>query len=362
MKKLIFACLSALLLLAGCKTDDGKEKEKGTYLPNARYSEAEVILVMDSAKWHGELGEALVKTFAEKIPGLPQPEPYFSLKPVRASAFKNLFKQAANIIIVMTLDNNSQEGLILKNFFTDESLERIRNNKDLFMFSQENVFAQNQSVMYLFGQNDRQLIEQLEKNKTHLREYFLKKEKSRIANKIYAGKTKDAITKSLISRHQFSLKVPGPYDLAKDEENFVWLRQLGQIDKSVFVYYEPYTSESVFEEQGFLNLRKKIGQTLLVDIQNPSIYMETESLVPPVLRQVNLNGKYAIEARGLWKLSDGSLGGPFISYVFVDEDLNRLYYIEGYVASPGRDKRETIRELEVILNTFKTESELKQAS
>lgn len=360
MKKLIPAVLLALLLVAGCKTKDNKEK--GTYLPSSRSSEAEVILVMDSAKWHGNLGEAVVKTFASQIPGLPQPEPYFSLKHVRASAFKSLFKQAANIIIVMTLDNNSREGLTLKNYFTDESLERIRNNKDLFMFTQENVFAQNQNVMYLFGQNDQQLIERLEKNQERLRDYFLKNEMERIAGKVYAGKPKEGITKKLIADHQFSLKVPGAYDLAKEEQNFIWLRQLGQIDKSVFVYYEPYTSESAFEKQEIIELRNKIGRTLLVDIQNPSIYMETEDLIPPEMIQTNLNGKYTVESRGLWKLSDGSLGGPFISYIFVDESLNRLYYIEGYVASPGHNKRETIRELEAILNTFKTESETKPAS
>ena len=77
-----------------------------------------------------------------------------------------------------------------------------------------------------------------------------------------------------------------------------------------------------------------------------------------VTRKISFNKKYAVEARGLWKLSDETRGGPFLSYIFVDEELNRLYYLEGYVDSPGRNKRDFIRELEVILSTFKTESEL----
>ena len=77
--------------------------------------------------------------------------------------------------------------------------------------------------------------------------------------------------------------------------------------------------------------------------------MVVETLIPPVINQINFNNKYAIEAKGLWKTNNLSMGGPFISYVFVDEELNRVYYIDGFVYSPGKSQREFIRELETIL-------------
>ena len=52
------------------------------------------------------------------------------------------------------------------------------------------------------------------------------------------------------------------------------------------------------------------------------------------------------------------MGGPFISYVLVDEELDRVYYLDGFVYSPSKDQREFIRELETILRTFRTESEI----
>jgi hypothetical protein len=86
--------------------------------------------------------------------------------------------------------------------------------------------------------------------------------------------------------------------------------------------------------------------------------MTTETLIPIETEQVNFGNKYAVETRGLWKLTNNTMGGPFLSYIFVDEELNRLYYIEGYVYSPGKDKRNSMKEIEAILTTFKTQSEL----
>jgi hypothetical protein len=54
------------------------------------------------------------------------------------------------------------------------------------------------------------------------------------------------------------------------------------------------------------------------------------------------------------------MGGGFLSYTFVDEALGRLYYVEGFIYCPGKKKRAYIREIEAILKTFRTVSEVKQ--
>jgi hypothetical protein len=357
MKRLVIIFFSMAFFAVGCNK---KSSERETTLPQSRAGEGEVLVVMDSVKWSGELGDAIRKTFSSQIPGLPQPEPYFSLKHIRPSAFRSILRQASNVIIVMTLDNKSREGEALRNYFTSESLERIRTEDDIFMFTQNNVFARGQNVLYLFGQNDRQLIHNIEDNLAPLKQYFLKNEKNRISRKIYSGRSVEGIIRRIMREHNFYINVPANYDLAKEGENFVWIRQLGADDKSVFVYYEPYESEKVFEEEGIFKLREKVVRSQLVDIERPSIYMTTETLIPLHLQRINMNGKYAVEVRGLWKLSDNTRGGSFLSYVFVDEELNRLYYIEGFLANPGRNKREPMRELEIILSSFKTAAEMQK--
>ena len=77
------------------------------------------------------------------------------------------------------------------------------------------------------------------------------------------------------------------------------------------------------------------------------------------ITEVNFKGRYAKQTRGLWKLSDISGGGPFVSYLFVDESQRRMYYLEGYVYAPSKDKREFMQEVEAIVNSFKSGEELK---
>ena len=90
--------------------------------------------------------------------------------------------------------------------------------------------------------------------------------------------------------------------------------------------------------------------------------MERQEVIPALQKDVTFNGVYAVETRALWRLSNYQRGGPFVSYTFVDESLNRLYYVEAYVDSPGKDKRKTMNEFEVILDSFRTAATLQQTN
>ncbi|MGK7392987.1 MAG: DUF4837 family protein [Candidatus Cyclobacteriaceae bacterium M3_2C_046] len=337
------------LYLISCESDSNGS----SYLPKARGAESEVILVMDSADWNSELGDEVRQTFSQAIPGLPQNEPYFSIKYVSPLRFGSILRQAKNIIFVTTLNNKSAESRKLRSYFTEESLKRIQEDTELYMFSNQDEFAQGQQILHLFGQTDEKLAEKIAQNRQELRNFFLKVEKDRISDKIYSARSERGIERALLNDHQFSLKVPSGYKLAKEKDNFIWIRNPNpEVDKNIIIYYDEYASEEVFESQNIFNLRDKIASQNLRDIEDSTIYITTEPLLPLTTKRVNFNGMYAVESRGLWKLNNNSLGGPFLSYIFVDEGRNRLYYIEGYVASPGEDKREPIRELETILWTF----------
>jgi hypothetical protein len=52
------------------------------------------------------------------------------------------------------------------------------------------------------------------------------------------------------------------------------------------------------------------------------------------------------------------MGGPFLGYAVTDQPQGLIYYIEGFVFAPGKDKREYMREIEAILWSFKTSEQL----
>ena len=82
---------------------------------------------------------------------------------------------------------------------------------------------------------------------------------------------------------------------------------------------------------------------------------------------IDFMGRFAYETRGLWhmigrdedrNMVEYGMGGPFLNYTFYDEDTGRLYMIDGMVFAPGYDKREFLRQMEVIAYTFRTRTDV----
>ncbi|MEQ9298937.1 MAG: DUF4837 family protein, partial [Cyclobacteriaceae bacterium] len=353
-----------LFLISAC--DDGSKKtgdsEEKYYLPDAGGNIGEMLVLMDSAKWQGELGKVVRQTFAASVPGLPQDEAYYDLKYISPRKFNSVLKFAKNVMIVMTLESNSPDSRALRKDFTAQSLNRINSEPDLFMTTRTDEFARGQEILYLFSKDEESLISKIKENQNRLVSHFNKIESDRIANKIFSRRELN-IEKRLMEDQKFSFKIPEGYDLAKNLPNFVWLRFLDlEYEKNVFVYHEPYTSDELFKTKDITAFREKITGTLMRDAEKPEIYMTYQPELDFEVKEINFKGKFALETRGLWKLSDISGGGPFVSYTFVDQELNRLYYVEAYVFAPSKDKFPLMREMNTILKSFQMESELKAAT
>ena len=342
-------------LLYSCEAETNESRLSN--LPPARGGNGDIIVVMDSAHWAGKLGAEIRETFRAPIPGLPQDEPYFFINYVNPFQMNDVLRNVKNLVYVATMDNQSAAGRRLKSEFTRESIEKIAQDTSIFMLAKKNVFARDQIVLHLFGNTAEELINNIQNNREKLREHFHKAELNRIKRNLFANEIK-SYNNIFQKEHQFSLRIPANYDLVFNKENFVWIRQMDtDVDKNIFISYQDYASDEIFKDENILKLRNIEVKKLGTDTDDV-VYMTTETLIPIETEQINFGNKYAVETRGLWKLTNNTMGGPFLSYIFVDEELNRLYYIEGYVYSPGKDKRSYMKELEAILTTFRTQSEL----
>ena len=352
IRQLWLALLPLVALLVAC------ENTSQSTLPLARGASGEILLVMDSAAWRGELGDELRLTFMEAMPGLPQGEPYFDLRYVDPFKLNSVLRSAKNMLFVTTLDNQNARGRKMQSYFTESSIQRIRQEPGLYMFEKQDEYARGQEVLHLFGKTEESLINNIRENRDKIRERFADIMLDRITQNIYKANEQRPVSQQLLKEHGFSIRIPYGYErvpLSDTVENFVWLRQLGDIDKSIVVTYKDYTSEDAFLPENILDFRQQRLGRYIADDKNT--YMTRQEIVPVAFDTVTFQGKYALEARGLWKLSNNSMGGGFLSYTFVDEAQDRLYYIEGYVYSPGEKKRPSIRELEAILHTFRTPEE-----
>lgn len=369
MKKLI-PFLFSLLLLVACagessdkksseETEGEKAAKKTSFLPEAAGEYGEVVIVMNKEEWDGELGVALKGVFHASVPGLLRNEPYFVTRIIDPFQFNKLLKTAKNLVYVTTLKGNQPADKWLQNTFSDASKERIRSNPNLFMNTSDDQYARGQKVLQLFGKDKKTLISHLTKpeNQEKIRNYFNIAERERLANDLGMSSATRNIVAGLKEKFGYTIKIPGSYELAMSEEDFMWARYLPATgaSKNLFVYFKDYTSREEFEKAKIIGLRNEIGRKYIFgDPENPESYMTTEeTYVPIASRTISFNDTYTVETKGAWKTNNNSIGGSFVSYTFVDEASKRLYYIEGFVIHPNEEHRESIRQLEALLTTFR---------
>lgn len=81
--------------------------------------------------------------------------------------------------------------------------------------------------------------------------------------------------------------------------------------------------------------------------------MIVEDYIPPVFKNVDIDGQFAIETRGLWRTKGDFMGGSFINYTIFDENNNQRIMLDAFLYAPDSKKRNLVLELESILRTLK---------
>ncbi len=352
LKTFIYS-LSILALLSSCENTDTttfKDSIKSTG------GIAEIIVVMDKEKWEGSVGDALREILEEEMPGLPQDEPRFKLIYIQPGDLKGYFNKHHHLLFVTLLDDNSVPGKKMKSYFTKESLEMIQKDEKLFMFTKNDENAKGQQTIHLFAKNDSLLIENIKSNKTKLLTTLYNEELKRIRKSIYTLNEQTKLSDYILKTHQINIRVPAGYDIAKDVENFIWIRYLSEpFDKSIYITYKPYTSAGYFNLKELIQWRDSLGYRYINDAEIEDSYMSTEVENLPVdTLKTTINSKFAMEYRGLWKLKNKTRGGAFLGYAFVDEKAKRFYYVEAFLYAPSQDKRNAMLEMEAILKTIQT--------
>lgn len=366
MKKLI-PFLFSLLLLGACSSDSSKEGEtdeekrakKVKFLPEAAGEFGEIVIVMNKEKWNGEVGVALKEVFHADVPGLLRSEPHFVTRIIDPFQFNKLLKTAKNLVYVTTFDGKQPADKWLQKTFSEAARQRVQTEENLFMNTSDDQYARGQKVLQLFGKDEKSLIAELNKpeNQKKLRNYFNFAERARLAKELRMSSATKNIVSGLRAKFGYTIKIPGSFELARSEDDFMWARYLPPTgaSKNLFVYFKEYDSEEEFQQAQIIGLRDEIGKKYIFgDPNNPESYMTTETnFVPLSFRNINFDDKYTVETKGAWKTHNNSIGGSFVSYTFADVETKRLYYIEGFVIHPNKEHREAIRELESLLTTFR---------
>tara|TARA_B100001758_G_scaffold247879_1_gene268052 strand:- start:35891 stop:36784 length:894 start_codon:yes stop_codon:yes gene_type:complete len=292
----LFSCI-----LIGCK---GSIKT----LPVATGSDAEIICVVEDKLWHEKIDSLVQNTFGKSIEGINQNELLFRTVQVNHREFKSILRTHKNILIISESGGYS---------------------------IQKNKWAINQVVAHLkWDANTEKLLKEI----TEIRSIFVLKEVQHKRTLLRRSSQKD-IEKTLFNNFGIDCIVPVEYEVIKNDSLLFWAHyDPDNSDEIKNIITFSFVPESTNLQAEVLQKTDSIFSRYLVGEKEGSfVRIETEFL-PYYLDNIY---------RGLWRLENGFMGGPFLIKTYFIK--NQIVINVGLVFAPQSGKRKYIKEFEAIL-------------
>ncbi|MGE4586289.1 MAG: DUF4837 family protein [Mangrovibacterium sp.] len=321
MKQLFSVSLIFLLVFSLISCRDG-----GVVMRNITGKPGELVVVVPRESWDGKVGEAMKKVLLQPQVGLPQDEPLFTTVDIPPAAFKDIFKTSRNILNVLispTLDSSRVE---LK----------------------DDVWAAPQAVINIHARSTDDFVSMFEENSDRILAFLLKAERDRLQTNYvrYGDKT---LRNMIKEKFNIELHVGPGFTLASEGEHFAWMRyDTPEITQGIAVYTFPYQSDSTFTADYLVHKRDSVFKKY-IEGPLPGSFMTTEHRIPPYIQLFRFKNNYAAEMRGLWRVENDFMGGPYLNLAVLDLSGSRVIVLDGFVYAPRFEKRNYLRQVEAMV-------------
>jgi len=316
------------LILSSCSGD------KNSGLPRSSGKTAEIIVSTNSdTRWEGIVGETIRNFFNQDYEVLPQVEPLFELAhvPLPKLESNKMFRAHHNIFIVNIDDRVSKASIEAK--------------KDLW--------ASPQRVIRITAPSNEAFVEFFDKKKDIVYDILMESEYERLIKTFHSFRDRD-IMNTLKDKFGFTMEIPSGFYIATNADDFMWIRkETKQNSQGLLIYTYDYVDTLAFDVKRILSFRDVMTEEYVPGPSEGSYMVVASDYSPIVSKRIDFNGMFAVETRGLWKLENDFMGGPFINYTFVDERTNKVVTIDGYVYAPNAPKRDLMIQIESLAHSLK---------
>lgn len=328
----IFAILMLSIVTMACKeTPNAARKDRSAG------GTAEILVVtQNNEQWNGMIGDSIRHFFLDYQYGLPQPEARNDVAHINAEGFSDMFKKHKCILEVV-IDPNAEKAV------AETGVD---------------MWAAPQRYVKITAPNLQSWVDLFETQKEAYQRWFDKVERDRIMN-VFRPSVDNSIREAIRKNMGFSMMVPQGFYIAKNESDFMWIRkELERSSACLVLYQTPYLDTAQFSVNSLVAMRNMMMQKYIPGPLEGS-YMTTETeFVPPLVRTVpDFPAGYAVEMRGMWRVENDFMGGPFVSYTFYNKPTGKLVTVEGYYYEPNQKKRNQLLQLEAILYSVELEEE-----
>lgn len=319
MNKAHFLFLLISLMLFSCKKENEAVPRKTSGKINT------ISVIIDDQLWNGDVGDSIRNKFASPVIGLSQEEPLFNINQYPVRLLEGFMTDTRAIIVV-------KKGKINK-------FEIV---KDQYAFPQ--------NVYHISGKTSADIIAIIEKNALKMIQ-LIKKAEITESQKI---NSQSHINPKVISnKFHINIQIPSGYAYVLQKSNFMWLKKeiIGG-NTSLLIYQVPLSTikKETYLITSIIKMRDSIGK-LYISGTEPDTNMITEEAYAPYLSKGTLDDKTTFETKGTWELNNDFMSGPFINYVIIDPEYNRVLVLEGFCYAPSKEQRDFMHELESIIKS-----------
>lgn len=321
----ILPTLLLLLLLTAACGDTSLTRT----LPNVTGSTGEVMVVMERTLWEGAAGAAVRDHVGANLIGMPQPEPAFRLMPVNPEGFRDIYISHRNVILAKTDTEKSGPEVIFS----------------------RNRWAETQLVIEVAAPDTLSLAAAIRDNGEVIRKKINDVERERLTAWLTksAGKERSRLMTDVGS---WELLLPAGYEPDFNRRGVMMISaETPSTTQSVIVS----VSDRKMSRMDCFELADLTEKLISAEVSgpDPGSFMVIEKRVQTSCRSFRRDSTDYIEMRGLWTLEGGFMGGPFISYAFIDKESSLPVVVTGFVYAPGDEKRELLRQVEALMYTLK---------
>ena len=345
MIKLNHLFLVFTLLMFSCANEKGEQITYRTtekLLPAASGGYSDIVVITEKKVWKNGVKQVFTQVFSQELKGLYTPEHNYDLISIADQSFSNLFKKQRIIIRTSIRSNVPKPTIGFK----------------------EDKYAKNQLYISITANSKQALINAVEKQQASLLQTVNAFRLRGLSSAIVSARNNKVDT--ILKRINCTVKMPQDFSLVEQEDNFFYFGRKGmgscesgrnsecQYQVGWSVYQFSIDENESFLKTSFVTLRDSLTKVYVVgEAGEKQPFMEIEKKFPLNIKDIYFSGKRAYEVRGWWNMVNATMGGPFLSYVVLDDKLKIGYLIDGFMFGPNLKKRKFLLELEVISKSLK---------
>jgi len=343
--------LLATLVLVSCNDDAFTSRYGG--VPSAFGKANKLTVIADSTWWDQGLRDSVDFTFGAPVLILPAPEPlydltHFTLRDLEANPARRELRA------YFLISHNGLRGTPLDDLMRRDLGDSLLPPGAPYTVKLiRNRWASGQILVYIYGQDPQAVYRAIAERGPALLAKLREHDQEILESQTFAARENAILARRVREHTGVTFRIPGEYIEALEQDSVLWLRkELKDMTLGLLFQRIPYQSQEQFEKEGFREIHDRM--TTIVSSPQPELVTRMiidDRYLPLFFSPLTIGGQYAMEVRGLWRMENDVMGGPFIACVIQSPDQRELVLATGFVYGPGKSKREWMQQLEIILRS-----------